>query len=568
MANPAATVYEVRTTGNDANGGGFVPGGAGIDFSQMDVAMFAYADLASANATAANPVVTSASHAFTTDDQNNILHISAGTNWTPGFYWIQSVSAGAATLDKACGTVAAVSAGTYAIGGALGSPGMAGGAMVGGNTAHVRGGAYIITSLTVNVSGGMVGLPGGAYNAYTIMQGYGTVRGDEGQPTITMSASLSPTGTPMFACAAYGYFGNLFANANSKNAPCFSSTGTATIYKCRATGSASSLGAVVNFWVMYECEVYGNGYNVVNSGSSRFIRCRIHDAGTLNLSITGAAGGTHFIECIFANGQLNTGNGSGNTSNFHGCVMYNAALLIASSASSRDTVLSRCIIARAPGYGINVAETHQAMIIDRCAFWNNTSGDYQTAYLPDTGPNPPVKNKIVLTGDPFVNAAAGDFRLNNTPGAGRACRGADLWTPQGLSTQILSYGDVGALQHLDTGLYQDVGVVSHRDYAATWNSSRTTFHLNEIGALRWQIFCADGLALPFDAQTMALVSVVLPDKTTATFVPDVPSLLPAALVIVGGNYTFTQVGYYQLLLTIIFTDGGSVQHELFVRCVD
>lgn len=59
MALPAATVWEVRTTGSDAAcSGGFVAGASGTDYSQQNAAQYSASDLASANGTNASPQVT------------------------------------------------------------------------------------------------------------------------------------------------------------------------------------------------------------------------------------------------------------------------------------------------------------------------------------------------------------------------------------------------------------------------------------------------------------------------------------------------------------------------------
>lgn len=76
---------------------------------------FSGTNLATSNGNAAAPVVTSATHNFTTDEVNNLINVTAGTNWTAGLYKIVSVSANAATLDRACGTAASLTSGTWAV---------------------------------------------------------------------------------------------------------------------------------------------------------------------------------------------------------------------------------------------------------------------------------------------------------------------------------------------------------------------------------------------------------------------------------------------------------------------
>ena len=94
MALAATTIFEVRTTGSDTNNGGaFDPGQtAGM-----------LTDGAATSATSSAPVFTSASYSFVAGDAGAWLFIASGTNWTPGWYQIASVSGGAATLSAAVG---------------------------------------------------------------------------------------------------------------------------------------------------------------------------------------------------------------------------------------------------------------------------------------------------------------------------------------------------------------------------------------------------------------------------------------------------------------------------------
>lgn len=74
---------------------------------------FSGTDLAATVATSAAPVVTSASHNFVANDVGAVLNVTAGTNWTAGAYTIVSVNANAATLDRACASVASPTSGTW-----------------------------------------------------------------------------------------------------------------------------------------------------------------------------------------------------------------------------------------------------------------------------------------------------------------------------------------------------------------------------------------------------------------------------------------------------------------------
>src|SRR5262245_28758828 len=111
--------WEVRSTGNDNNGGGFVIGGSGTDYSQQDAAQYNFTDLVVDGSV--NTKVTSASHNFVAADVDNIMHITAGTGWTVGFYRILSVASNAATLDRSPAAVS-TTGGTFYVGGALATP--------------------------------------------------------------------------------------------------------------------------------------------------------------------------------------------------------------------------------------------------------------------------------------------------------------------------------------------------------------------------------------------------------------------------------------------------------------
>ena len=58
MALAAASVVEVRTAGNDTNGGGFVTGASGTDFSQQDAAQCTATDLVLVTTTTATSAIT------------------------------------------------------------------------------------------------------------------------------------------------------------------------------------------------------------------------------------------------------------------------------------------------------------------------------------------------------------------------------------------------------------------------------------------------------------------------------------------------------------------------------
>ena len=96
-AIPGTTQWDVRTTGNDANGGGFDPGpGTGTDWSQQNLPQVTINN-STIIATATTTVVTFTSNSYTVlaGDVNNAFHLVSGVSGcTAGWYIITSVSAG------------------------------------------------------------------------------------------------------------------------------------------------------------------------------------------------------------------------------------------------------------------------------------------------------------------------------------------------------------------------------------------------------------------------------------------------------------------------------------------
>lgn len=93
--------------------------------------------------------------------------------------------------------------------------------------------------------------------------------------------------------------------------------------------------------------------------------------------------------------------------------------LSASSGNGKDlAIVSQCVFASNGGYGIDWDSTIPCSNIDRNAFFNNTAGHRNVI--------PAGPNDITLTADPFVDASAGDFNINNDAGGGATLRGVTV----------------------------------------------------------------------------------------------------------------------------------------------
>jgi hypothetical protein len=466
MGFSAGVTWEVRTTGSDNNGGGFKTGGAGTDYSQQDSAQFTGTDLAATSATGSSPVVTSASHNFVTADVGNIIHITAGTNWTAGFYEIKSVSLNAATLDRACASVASPTGGTWNEGGALATPGQAFGAknsaaQIGlSNDIWIKSGTYLITSTTKNIAGGRCedsynsnSPDGGAETNIARYTGYQTTRGDGGTKPIIRASGISST-TLWYMNGQHTLTENIEFDGNSVSA--IIGCDTADFYngyRNVLVRNCSSYGMVLDDTGCFaiNCRVTGCSGTAAfrlqrQVGEKNFCIDCVADGNTCT-GFYASAAGQLFIRCLSIN---NTG-GSSYGFDFEAlgcrainCVAYgNGADGFA--AYFNNTIVAHCINCIAEnngGYGFGSdSGTHDEWYLTNCAGYNNTSGNVRSSVSTGTG-------FVAGSGSFFTNAGGLDFSLNNTAGAGASLRNAGFpSTWPGLSTT--SYDDIGAARHQD-----------------------------------------------------------------------------------------------------------------------
>lgn len=311
MALAAATVWEIRqqATPANVNSGGFNPsntgngGGPGTDFSQQLTAQYTFTDLASTSASSWL-VITSASHSFVGADCGNLIHINTtgtGAHFTTGFYEIVSVSAGAATLDRACGSGADASGGTYHVGGALSLQDTTDqatcNAMVPGNKVWPLGGAahptYTLTgTLNINTAAGTT-------LSQISWEGYAVTRGDK--PTGSTRPAIN--GAAFLCGNNFNFTSMIFSSSAAGNQVTLGSRCWMYLCKISNTSTTANLVAVTpgNYDTFLNCEIvcmrgrglsYGNEINVVN--------CYFHDSdiGILNSNGSNNYGST-YISNIF-----------------------------------------------------------------------------------------------------------------------------------------------------------------------------------------------------------------------------------------------------------------------------
>lgn len=430
MALSALTVLEVRTGGSDTNGGGFVTGATGTDWSLQNAAQYAVTD----GVTAGTTTITSLTAAFGTDVVGNLIYVQGGTGAVvAGWYQIISrTNATTIVVDRATGLTAGTGV-TLNIGGALLSPAVADSiATVAGMIKFLKynASAFVITSASSNVAGGVM-TPSNS----TITCGYDTTRSltntDANRPTIQINSGLSTT--VMFNTNTPTVL-NLVLDGNGQTSSrCSSLQGT-----------------------FYNCTFKNFTNSVLTNGRAVF--CLITGCSTVTAMSAGAclfceATGntvTPFSNCetnwciSYANtGASTDGFNPGTASSCsHNCNAYGNGRDGFRSAGT-GMLFTNCISEGNTGFGFNQSTTG-TLILRNCASYNNTSGRNNTATLPivDFG-------AIIGSGSFFANAAGGDFSLNNAAGGGALARAGvfPVTFPSGLTATFL---DAGAAQHQDS----------------------------------------------------------------------------------------------------------------------
>lgn len=462
MALSADTWWEVRTTGSDSNGGGFVQGASGTDRSQQASAHASLTTLSVIAASADTITVSLSDYTVTANDVGNILQITGGTA-TPGFYQILSVNTGLNTwtLDRSAGTTGQTVVG--AMGGALLTWDKAAvSAVVYGNVIWVKAGTYN-SSATITLPAAKWSI--GEGDGTTRLYGYDTTRGDaptgSNRPILNLTTNTDLKGLT-FASGASGVLAHFIVDCNSLGTSVGIETRNYarlinvtvrefTSYGIRCSGLYAHL-------ITCECHdgtsaASGAFADDVN-GSNFFITCWAHDNDCPGFHVSVSGPGATFLKCIASNNSGASSDGFRGVQGvvLDGCVAYN---------NGRDgyhhnnqvlqATIRNSIFYGNAGYGIDVTTGSLAMpgslAVDYNAYGSNTSG--ATSGLDNSNY---TAHDVTLTGDPFTDAANDDFTLNNTAGAGAACRAAGVpgaWNVGAITKT--GYLDIGVFQHQDTG---------------------------------------------------------------------------------------------------------------------
>ena len=274
MAISGSTVWEIRTTGNQANGGGFadLDPGTSVDYSQQDSAQLALTDC---KHPAGSATLTSETGGFTAAMVGNVLRVVSGTNFYSDWYQITAyVSGNEITVDSSLGSSANTTGdGVVNVGGAF----LLGGnldydwpkALVKGNTVYIQAGTYSVENTMDLATTPELTSP---INFY----GYKVARGDNptgtDRPLIAMGdwyfdaggvtnfSHLRFTGSSIYIIECAGTFFNVLATNTSSTATriALSLNGSGSIVSCEITAPMcigvkfNSMGNVINCYI-HDC---------------------------------------------------------------------------------------------------------------------------------------------------------------------------------------------------------------------------------------------------------------------------------------------------------------------------
>lgn len=435
MSIAVSAVFEVRTaTGSSTNGGGWVPGSSGTDYSQQTSPQYSLTN----GTTNGTTTILTASAA--SDMVGNVAYIAGGTgSITATWKQITAVSVGVSiTVDSSSGLTTGTGV-TIHIGGALDTLTDALAIATQNNIIWCSGSQTVTSTVTLTLAASGSSVANEA--PFTII-GYTSVRGDNGKFTLTTATNSVNLITANSNSGQFLFENILFSSTAGSPGNGFEA-GTAgapwdySLVNCRLTGFSTGIWGPFNTQYFFapislnNTEIDHCGIAIENLGMCILVNSYIHDCTTdgLNQLSSGGqgTGGIVALGTVFANNGTNgiAHNTSSNTNQPTSAVIVNCALYNNTTAGynfgvgvgQQVTLIFYNNIIYGNGTGCNSNSGSPTLVgfIDYNAYGGNTTN--RTNF-------PTGAHDVTLTGNPFNNPSSGDFTLNSTAGAGAACKAA------------------------------------------------------------------------------------------------------------------------------------------------
>jgi hypothetical protein len=438
----------------------------------------------------------------------NLTSISAGSAIS-GYYNIVSIGGTVASLDRSAGT--AGSASTGYVGGCFLSPGKAAGLCVLGNKMYIKSGIYGIATTVANVSGGTISTIGGRtgtqYYGNQVIEGYSSLRGDKINPP-TIKAGVGITSCNIITLASQGQvFDNIIIDGSS-NTSIYGMRDTSNpasgtyLLRSKVSNCTIGIGMINQAWTsIHLCEFDNNSANSVSQGIQNISYSSFKNGGPISSAYLS------MNNCLLSNNTSHAVSLPSVTSIIN-CTFYNnvgnGIWFENNGGVFRQVVLNNIFVNNQQfGISANVVPI-SSFVIENNYFYNNTSGSINQISGSYFSSN---RN---LTGDPFVDAANGNFALNSIAGAGLSVKNSFNiygW-PGYLNTS--SSQDVGAVQNINSPVVYVNPERSITIKAGT--TSRTEYiYLNSTG----YVFNTPGLVASYVRAGLARVAIPLVSRTVA-----------------------------------------------------
>lgn len=390
------------TTGVSVSSGTVTGGTFSIDYSRLTTAPIGGSDLASTNGTTNPSTVTSAGTPFGRNHVGNILHVTAGTNWTAGWYEIVSVSGTTATLDRAVGGAVSLSSGTFKCGGAVSLNSTLDDAffesLVGGNFCYFGNNLTIGSAVNLSTTSPTSASP-------ATIKGYQTYRYNiptgSNRPTITCGANNLQMGQ-------YKILRDFIVTGTSTPAISTTTGGIMMNIKVLQQSTTAARIAITNTTngLVYNCEAVSQNGTAINLGTSSYtIGNYVHDS---NIGITSTTAYNvilfNIVEACRSKALEQAGTATqcevviGNTFYGREAQMGTGYDIANASTSSNNTILNNIFYGLTTGIAVGTS-TKFTNLCDYNTFYNNGADVSRVAKGPNNITlNPNFSNVSQITG--------------------------------------------------------------------------------------------------------------------------------------------------------------------------
>ncbi len=467
---PISINFELRPSGSDANGGGFIAGATGTDRSQSNTAFCSATDLVLVTATTA----TSVTCPFSAASVGNLINVTAGTNFTVQRCAVISVATVTATLqcEGANAGTSGATGGSFALGGGLASWAKA--VLLLTQTSYCK--VYVLTGTYTLTTG----LAFGNNVIGAEIEGYNATHGDVGN-------NFNWTGLLTTATNSV----DLFTLGPSSDSPVLvvrniSMSNTAGT---RGKGFFVDTSRSVNKLTIDRCKMDGFSYHVdsnTNTTGTAFTNLFILKSELKNATTEGL----RIWSNTYLKGNLFTNNAGITVDQIGCCVGASAVIAISNVFQTSGTIAVKIYSGQAGGLeagcylegnvfysnvadGVNLTGGGQCVFVNNIFDSNGTGGtgyglncvngngiasatSFNNAYRNNHdgavnnvgGINCTGSGDVTLSASPFTTPGT-DFSLNSTAGGGAALKGVGYLGT--IPTGGAGASDIGPLQSAASG---------------------------------------------------------------------------------------------------------------------